>query len=247
MSNEKEPFVLYNYLLYFWKKKYWFLLIPAITICVSFLPSTLLFKGDPYKGTGLVYTGSVDSRDLTTPENIKAKFSGLEYPMVITVPVKEQVKFTIEGNDRVAIEGELNSVLQEFEQLLIENYNSRLSTTQEILMSLEERQEILEETIGYYRNELQNLDQNIEELGNIGEYLIWAEGNLAEVMSESKKVSNNLVFFEKPYILNVSVEETKSYLVESAIVGFILGMFLTVLWLILLKYLFDARRYYSHD
>jgi archaellum component FlaC len=244
MREEKKRFVLYEYLMYFWKRKHYFLIVPIITMLLVGGAVYFLKKDMPYTGQAVVYTGGVTSPDLTRENNIAARFAD-EENLEIFVSSK-QVKFTKKGNSTNEVEQSLDRVTEKYEDDLIENFEGRLEASKVYLDSLDKRVIVLQKAIAGYNEELKKgLGQDQYE--DFTDLLIETEKELSEADATAHRMRSDIEFFEKevPKILSENVTKSKSYLKEGAAIGLILGLVLTVLLLALLKYLSEGRRYYN--
>ncbi|MFE8701703.1 hypothetical protein ACFYKX_13950 [Cytobacillus sp. FJAT-54145] len=250
MAEEKNKYVLYEYLLFFWKKKWFFLIIPAITT-VLVVGAIYAFNNDkPYTGKLLFYTGSLDSQDLTHPNNIMAKFNGeLKGTLDVFVSEKGQVKFTVKGDSQDEVESDMELVKQVYTTDLMANYQKRLDASMVHLELLEERVPALEAIIEDYKEKLLSEEETLapDELTSLSSLINETEEELTKAAERAHKMRGDIAFFEQPKVLSESVTKTKTYLKESIAVGVLLGLVLTVALLVLLKYLGFARRYYKHD
>ncbi|MGA5690543.1 hypothetical protein [Cytobacillus pseudoceanisediminis] len=244
MREEKKRFVLYEYLMYFWKRKHYFLIVPIITMLLIGGGVYFLKKDMPYTGQAVVYTGGVTSPDLTRENNIAAKFAD-EENLEIFVSSK-QVKFTKKGNSAKEVEQNLNNLSGKYVDDLIENYEGRLEKSTVYLNSLEKRVEVLNAAIEKYNQDLEkDLDPDKYEL--LIDLFIETEKELSEADATANRMRSDLDFFvrEKPKVLSENVTQSKTYFKEGAAIGLILGLLLTVLLLALMKYLSEGRRYYN--
>ncbi|WP_264739660.1 hypothetical protein [Cytobacillus firmus] len=244
MREEKKRFVLYEYLMYFWKRKHYFLIVPIITMLLVGGGVYFLKKDMPYTGQAIVYTGGVTSPDLTREINIAARFPD-EENLEIFVSSK-QVKFTKIGNTENEVKDNLNRVTKKYEADLVENYKGRIETSEVYLDSLVKRVDVLKTAIEKYKKDLEkDLDPDKYEL--LIDLFIETEKELSEADATANRMRSDLDFFvrEKPNVLSVDVTQSKSYFKEGAAIGLILGLLLTVLLLALMKYLSEGRRYYN--
>ncbi|WJQ00132.1 hypothetical protein QT234_16280 [Geobacillus stearothermophilus] len=86
---------------------------------------------------------------------------------------------------------------------------------------------------------------NPEQFDDTSDLLVESENNLTEVMERVNRIRGNLAFYEMPAVLSETVAKSKTYTGQLAVIGLVLGLFVTVVWLTLWKYILDARRYYS--
>ncbi|WML46856.1 hypothetical protein RCG23_14555 [Neobacillus sp. PS3-34] len=249
MTEEKRPYVLYEYLLYFWKKKWFFVIIPLImAVLVAGAVYVMKSKGKPaYTGEASIYTGSISSKDLTNDENIKAKFLNIKNLDVI-VSEKGVVKFTITGKSKAQVQKSLDEVSSEYTDLLQKKADDQIATSNVYLTSLEDRVKALENASKHYQKKLDDPTTPPVEFSKLSDLIIETKKNRYDAEATAHRMRSDQVFFEKPKELTKTVHAKKTYIAQSVAIGIILGLVLTVALLILLKYLGDARRYYKqHD
>lgn len=244
LTAEKRPFVLYEYLRFFWQRKWWFLVVPLATIVLTVIAGRLLLQGEKYTGKAVVFTGSIDVKELTDPKNIEAKFPEVKN-LDVVVPEEQYVQITVKGDDEQDVSRELKLVVSEYSQELKRHSQERIDVTTKYLHALEERERALQQKVDYYSEQIQSGRLNPEQLNDISDLLVESENNLTEVMERVNRIRGNLVFYEKPAVLSETVAKSKTYTGQLMAVGLVLGLFLTVVWLVLWKYILDARRYYS--
>ncbi|EWG11460.1 hypothetical protein [Cytobacillus firmus] len=244
MREEKKRFVLYEYLMYFWKRKHYFLIVPIITMLLVGGAVYFLKKDMPYTGQALVYTGAITSPDLTRQNNIEATFED-EKNLEIVVTSK-QVKFVLKGENKKDIENRLGKITETYRGMLVEHFDERFQTSDVYVQSLNERVLVLEKAIESYKQELEKgLDHDQYE--DVTALLIETEKELTDAAATLNRMSSDLLFYkkEKPRVLTETVIQSKSYFKEGAAIGLVLGLVLTVLLLALMKYLSEGRRYYN--
>ncbi|MFT4414439.1 Wzz/FepE/Etk N-terminal domain-containing protein [Fredinandcohnia humi] len=249
MTAEKKQFVLYEYLMFFWKKKWFFLLFPIIFMLLGALVSQFVLKDDPYTGKATIYTGAITSKGLTDPVNVESKYADqLENPLSASVPQNNYVSIKITGTDRDSIEKDLDTVTTGIMKDLTGQYEIRYDITDTYIKSLEERVTALEEQSEKYNDLLVN-DGNltVEEIDYYTQVLIDTDEELTEVMSTLQRIKGDLAFFEAPSLASSNVGAADTYLKESLAIGVILGLLFALGFLMLWKYLFDAKRHYSHN
>jgi hypothetical protein len=245
LSAEKQRFVLYEYLLYFWNKKMMFLIIPPIVVLLTFLGAKLVLDNEKYTGRALVFTGTVNLKDLTNPDNIVAKFPHVKNELEVFVPEEKYVKFTLKGNDQKSVQEELDRIVTEYNKALQEHSQRRLDTTMTNLNWLEKQVKVLQTSIEHYNEKLDSQTLTAKQIESTTDLLVEAENALTETMEKVNDIRNNLVFYEKPAVLSETVAPSKSYTKEIIAIGLVLGVFLTFIVLTFMKYVFDARRYYQ--
>ena len=245
MREEKKQFVLYEYLMYFWKRKHYFLIVPIITMLLVGGAVYFLKKDMPYTGQALIYTGSVNSPDLTNPENILVKFDDEDQRNLdVIVSSKSNVKITKKGDTKEEVKTSLNNVTKTYTNELIANYNSRWNASNENYTNWKQREDALSEAIESYREDL-TIELPPVQYEGLKDLIIETDRELSDARKTVSRMKSDLQFFEKPKILSENVTKSKSYLKEGAAIGLILGLVLTVVLLALMKYLSEGRRYYN--
>lgn len=240
---EKQPFVLYDYLLYFWRKKIFFLIIPIITVVVAVGAVYMVKNEQPYTAVGRAYVGSLTEKTLTDPDNIKANLKGVK-DIDVFVSEKGQVKFVLRGESEAAVESELETIMDKYLEDLKKQYNIRLEASTVYLEDLERIAEKLTPEIELYKSELQNGDLNDSEYTDTTKLIISLESDLADAQKTAHKMRSDLVFFEEPKLYETEAHRTNNFVKEAAAVGIVLGLVFSVLVLMLMKYIGEARRYY---
>ncbi|WP_053368292.1 hypothetical protein [Bacillus sp. FJAT-27245] len=243
---EQKKYVLYEYLSYFWKRKWLFVIIPLAT-AVLIAAAVYILKADSrgYIAEGKVFTGSVTDRELTDPDVIEAKYQdvkGLEPPFVSE---KGKVKFTVKAKSKAEAEQVLDQVTKQYLSDLEKHANLRIDITSEQLAVLQKRADVLESNLTFYNERV--ADENMD-LTREKDYLELIGKSLDEqtrASDRANKMIGDIKLFSMPQILPYEIHQTKSYIPESLAIGIILGLILTVAILALMKYLSDARKFYK--
>lgn len=243
LSGENRRFVLYEYLIYFWKKKWLFLLIPVV-VTLAFVGGVILFKDDPaYTGKILYFTGSVKRDDLTHPNNIKAIFEGKlgSQTFDVFVSEKSQIRFKLMDDSKEKINKDMDTIIKTYGESLKKQSDIQIEETKNYADALEKRTKTLEKSIKYYKD---NLDQSTDD--SIIELIIKSEEELSKASERAYKLRKDLVFYEEPKLLSQEVTRTNNYVKESIIIGVLIGFVLSVAFLSLLKYLEEAKAGLKH-
>lgn len=244
LTAEKQRFVLYEYLRYFWEKKWWFFIIPPATAIVAFLAVQLLLHHTNYTGKAVIFTGSINLKDLTNPDNIMAELPKVQNNVDIVVPEEKYVKITIKGDNEKSVQQDLHTIVADYNEKLQKHSNERLDVTNKYLQALDGRIKALETTINHYDGKLQSSSLTPQQIESATDVIVAAQKELTETMETANRIRGDLVFYEKPSVLSEVVAPSKSYAKEAVVSGLVFGVFLTFLFLMLMKYVVDARRYY---
>jgi hypothetical protein len=240
LTGEKQKFVFYEYLLFFWKKKFWFLIVPLAMALISVLAGQLFLHKYNYTGQALIFTGSINQKSLTDPKNIEAKFH-VKNALDVVVPEEKYIKITLKGDDKTSVQNELRKIVSKYNHELQRHSKQRLDATHTRLHELGDEINHLQQVIKQYDEKLDSQQLTPGDLKNT----VKAEEILADRTDKASRISNDLLFYEKPSVLSESVSKSKTYIGQLIAVGVVLGIFLTFIMLILMKYVLDARRYYQ--
>lgn len=245
LTEEKEKFVLYQYLQYFWQKKWYFLIVPLIITVIVVSTVYLLTEDKPYAGQVLFYTGSIDSQELEHPNNVIANFDETMVKNIdVFVSEKGQVKFKLIGDTREELQQYVNEIVNVYSKKLEDAAKLRIDVTNEKLKSVEERVAVLRNSVKTYTEKLSSENLTIAEVEAFTNVLTVTEQELSMQESSAYSMRSDLALFEQPKLLSTSVHEDNNYVKESLAIGIILGLLCTVILLMLMKYIMDARKYY---
>lgn len=246
MAEEKKTFVLYEYLLYFWRRKWFFVIIPLIvTILVA--GAVYVLKNDKkFTGTALVYTGNVDSKELTNDKLLEGRYQDEKNPPEVKVSESRIVKFTVKGDSKEEVQQDLDNMMQDYSQALQASAKKKIDVTTHLLNPINERVKTLTASLEMYNRKLDEAASVVDNT-ELTDLITKSDDKLTETTERSYKLSGDIELFEYPKVVTKSVGPSKTYLKESIAIGVILGLVLTVALLMLMKYLFDARRYYNHN
>lgn len=245
---EQKRFALYEYLVFFWKKKIFFLIIPILFMLLGFGASYVIPKDGKYVGNATVFTGSIKQKALTNPSNVVATY-GKDVHGVIDAYVSSEsyVKIKIFDDNKERLEKDLQKMAAGVEQGLVDSYNLRYKTTEDIIKNNETTFAQLNDVITVSNERLASEDLTIEETEEITTLLEKSEADAAKAQTSIQSMKTDLAFFEKPGIVSQEVGVTNTYKVELTLAGLVLGIIAAILFLMLWKYINEARRYFKHD
>lgn len=242
---EEKKYILYEYLSYFWKRKWLFAIIPLVT-AVLVAAAVYIVKSDSrgYTAEGKVFVGSVNQTELTDPDIVEAKYQDVK-DLDIFVSEKGKMKFTVEAKSKSGAERALDQVRKQYFADLEKNANTRIDLTTQYLASLDDRLDSLNASLASYKEKIKNPELQYDELKAYTDLIRDSEDVRTRTAERANKMRGDLELFSQPQILPYEVHKAKSYIPESIAIGIILGLILTVALLALMKYLSDARRYYK--
>jgi hypothetical protein len=247
MEENKKRFILYEYLLYFWKKKYYFIMIPLLTavLCVGIV-YLLKYDGD-YKVTATVFTGSVNTKELTDPQQLEFQYKEVNPSLKVSVPRNDYLQFTLTGKDKKQLNEDIETITNDSYRKLDDKSTDLINKSSVIIEKADKHAESLEVTIEKYKDDLLSFEGTSYEYEELAELISEQESIYFYSLELAHEKRNKLAFHEEPRKLDIEFQQSKTYWKESIIVGILIGLVLTVGLLMLMKYIEEARRNYRHD
>ncbi|KZZ85022.1 hypothetical protein [Bacillus sp. SJS] len=243
---EKRDY-LYEYLMYFWKKKWLIVGIPVVAAILAYGLSIAVSKG--YEGKANFYTSTTKSDYLTDPELLESVYQEkFGDKLKIEVLGQSKVEFSVKGKDKASVEDLLNKASEEYNAELLKEYNERYALTENKQKKYEKRLESVEKSYSVMSDKIQsdNGNLNSEELTILADAVSKEEKLISDYDDSIEGNKTDLLLFKEPKMLSKEVAKQDNNAKANAIVGFILGLFLTLLGLMLAKYIGDARRAEIH-
>jgi hypothetical protein len=240
--HEEKRFVLYDYLVFFWNKKWLFLLLPLITLVLAFVLSIL--QPIEYQGRTILFTGDLKGSE-TDPEVIKYLYKDDTKGENLSVEVFErgQLVFTVTGDDPSKVKDSISKISQKHFGVLNEEYDEIIHETEEGIKPKEKHLDSLNELTAIYKEQLTNGTLSPEEQSRLTELQLAS----IEVEQQINKMNKDIALYEKPQKLDTTVVESGRNQMPILVLGLVSGLFLSLLTLILWKYIEEARRYRKND
>lgn len=242
MREDKRRYVFYEYLLFFWKKKIWFIILPVILILIAIGLSA--FQKATFSGNSTVYIGDVKISELTKPDVLAADYideneeNGTNSSITA---VTGKITFHVNGKNKTNVENRLNELTDKYIKEMTEKYDE--------LLSLEK------EKVRVYGNQVDQKSKRVKELEEISlglegleqqryQYMIEYQNGLIADYEEKKNLADSEVQnFEEPRVIKKEVIENKESTSSNVIIALLGGLFLSLVLLTFWKYIDDARRY----
>ncbi|MBO0962872.1 hypothetical protein J1P26_24680 [Neobacillus sp. MM2021_6] len=240
MSDGRERFVLYEYLMFFWKKKWLVVALPLLGIVAGLAIG--LVKETPYVGNLPYYTGEVTKPDLVIKELIKNNLPEEISDKVDIVPGQNMVTFVSHSADQEEIKEIFTRIEKDYGKRLEDNSDVQLKKLNDNLAKRKEQENNLDEMINNYSEEIENtgLDKDTKRGNSIQPLYKKFLDLTQEIYQLDDKVSN----FTKAQRLDSMIVKEKTNTTSNILVGFIIGLFLSLCLVTLWKYILDARRGY---
>ncbi|MRX72164.1 hypothetical protein GJU40_08370 [Bacillus lacus] len=243
-----KRYALYEYLVFFWKKKWLLILIPVIAAALVYALSAFAASG--YEGKAVFYTSSTKLDSLTSPEILKADLSQkLGHKIEADVLSKSRMRLSMSGGSEAEIEEAFSQAVEDYEKELLEDYRTRYDFTEENIGNAQDTLADAEEAYGIMIGVLRNSNESslTEEFAELAEATALTLDNVSSERTKIKNMSTDLLFFEEPRLISSEIEKNDSNALANSILTFVISLFLTVLGLMLAKYILDARRGQLHD
>jgi hypothetical protein len=249
VEENKKRFILYEYLVYFWKKKYYFIIVPLLTaiLCVGIV--YLLKHDSNYKVSTTVYVGSINLDTLTHPEILEFQYKDTNPTLDVSVPENDFLEFTLTGKNKTKLKDDIDSISKQALEGLDAQVKIRMEDISATsIKEAEDRVKSIKDSLEMYKDYLLSINEFTFE-GSPFKYdkLADMEGEYTEALQEIDDKNNSFAFFEEPQKLGLEIQPPKTYWKESIIVGILVGLVLTFGLLMLMKYIEEARRHYKHD
>jgi hypothetical protein len=244
VEENKKRFILYEYLVYFWKKKFYFIIVPLLTAILSVGIVYLLKYDGNYKVTATVFTGALDYRhELTDTELLEKQYEKINTSIKVEVHPDNYLRFTLIGENK-------DQLIEDVKEISGKSYNALYKDAQDKLKDVNEKETEYESLnadvkliLNEHKDNILSLEDSEDKYYALAE-LISAQ---TDILYTLNKIENAQDFFEEPQKLGLEIQPPKTYWKESTIVGILVGLVLTVGLLMLMKYIEEARRNYRHD
>ncbi|HWJ76488.1 MAG TPA: hypothetical protein VNR61_00235 [Niallia sp.] len=242
MKEDKRRYVFYEYLLFFWKKKIWFIILPVILILLAIGLSA--FQKVTYSGNSTVYIGDVKISELTKPDVLAGYYidekeeNGTNSNITA---VTGKITFHVNGEKKTNVENRLNELTDKYIKEMMAKYDELLSLEKEKVRLYSEQVEKKSARV----KELQDFSLSLEGLeGQRYQYMI---DNLDGLISDYEEklilAQYEVKNFEEPKVIKKEVTENKESTSSNVIIALLGGLFLSLVLLTFWKYIEDARRY----
>jgi Chain length determinant protein len=240
--HEEKRFVLYDYLVFFWNKKLWFLILPLITLGLAFLIS--MMQPVQYQGRTILYTGDLKGSE-TDPEVIKHQYKNdvKDNNLAVEVFERGQLVFTVTGSNSAEVNNDISSITKKHYKVLDEEYDEIISRTENGMETKEQHLDSLNKLTALYTKQMEEDTLSSEEESRMTELQIVAK-EIEQQIDNNKK---DIAMYEKPQKLDTTVVESGRNQKPILALGLVAGLFLSLISLVLWKYIEDARRYRKND
>jgi hypothetical protein len=243
LSKDNERFVLYEYLLFYWRKKWFLLPLPIIFILLAIVYSYI--QDRPFVGQATIYMGAVEKDSLTQADLVKKNLEqqfNLDQPSFFVTQNNDRIILNLIGNNKNEIEESLKTISEAYKEDLTVVYEKNKALQKEHIAILKEKINSLKNSISRYKNLLEDETLNPTLERRYFDLLQEDENRLVEYIDYMNEEQTELLNLEKPQVVDLKVTQQKSYLSSNLLIAVVLGCFLSLLFIALWKYISDARR-----
>lgn len=241
MSDQKE-YVFYKNLKFFWEKKWVLLIVPIIISLIAAAFS--LFSDREYIGKAVFYTSTIDKADLTVPAHMNEKYKvhNSDLEAVFSVLQSKRVQIKVVGDNQNDVSEELKQLSNVYLTDLEKEYQHRYDLTQETINEYQEKLDDSEKHLNKYYAAIEAVEDEVVPDTELLSALATKEQIIYEYLTKINRMETDLVFFEEPKLLDETITQSDNYLVQNTVISFVLSFFLTLLGLMLWRYIREARR-----
>ncbi|MCM3410112.1 hypothetical protein [Metabacillus litoralis] len=243
MSEQKE-YLFYKNLKFIWSKKWILLIIPIV---IALIVSAVSLLGDrEYVGKAVYYTSTLDEKELTDPDFMEPKYiTGTEdVEIKFSVVSRGKVQIKVVGDNKEEVQSKLTSLGTQYFEDLQGSYNFIYEETEKSLKNYQENLEIVEplnEKIIEATEALEGQEISDKYIELLNSAVINQE-LLLEYENGVYRKTVDLKMFDEPELLSEEITKSDNYLVQNMVISFALSFFLTLLGIMLWRYIREARR-----
>ncbi|HZH62230.1 MAG TPA: hypothetical protein VEY70_22225 [Metabacillus sp.] len=243
MSEQKE-YLFYKNLEFIWRKKWTLLIIPII---IALIVSAFSFFGSrEYVGKAIYYTSSLKLDNLTDSDLLNEKYTtdteNVEADFSVISGRRVQIK--VVGDNKNDVQSKLTSLGNKYFEDLQENYNFLYTETEKSLKNYEQNLENVKPLNEKYDNALKAMEG--QEISDAYLELLNSAVSMKELILEYEngayRKNVDLTLFEEPKLVSKEITKSDNYLVQNMVISFALSFFLTLLGIMLWRYIREARR-----
>jgi hypothetical protein len=236
---KKNQYVFYEYLHFFWKKK---IVLFAIPVVVALIALVYTFsKPDVYRGEVTVFTSSIGKDSLTHPDLIKSNYTGKINDSAIknfnVNATTGRVLFTFTGTNKEEIKRASETIEKDYLPKLNKAFEEKKSI-------LEDQVAIYELAVKEYEAKVTLLEKKAEQDTLTIEDLNFKNDSDSTVIyfEDLKSARLDLKELDPPKILSKSIAKSNNYLGSNLLVSILFGFILSILTIMVWKYILDARK-----
>lgn len=237
MTEERNSYVLFDYLYYFWKNKKWLFVIPGTFMIVGLLIG--LFQPTTYTGDARIPVNETNP-NLVEPDIVQNRYGKLlpedmKTGFTVTVPQMKRIQLVLTGQDENQVKQEFDKVITQYQVDLKKSYEERLQIVSKYLDAQEDNAESMSKTLTKLEKVTGDNKEDLQALLKGQSDMFYANEQVELLRNDRKNLEQE---FEP---VNVNFKRNPSPIVPNIIIALALGLLLTVAGLMLKKYISDAK------
>lgn len=237
MSDGRDKFILYEYLMFFWRKKWVVLVLPLLGILIPIILGFV--KEPPFVGNLTYYTGDIAKEELINLDLIKNDLPQSIKNKATVVKGEKTISFVSTSQNQNEIRDIFTKVDSNYGKRLESSSEDDLKIQKDYLKKLKSQSENLEVSLKNYQEKVHDPKFNIKP----GDFAMIQklEKNLYDSVHVQEDMIKN---YQKPEKVSMTIGQQNKFTKSNILVGFIVGLFLSFCLVTLWKYILDAKRVY---
>lgn len=240
MSDGRDKFILYEYLMFFWRKKWVVLVLPLLGILIPIILGFV--KEPPFVGNLTYYTGDIADDGLINQDLIKKDLpQGIKNKATV-VKGEKTISFVSTSQNQNEIRDIFSKVDSNYGKRLEGFADKDLKLKKDSLKTLKSQRNNLKVSLNNYKEKIDDPkfanDIKIGYFGLIPKMEKVVLDNDQAIYVQEDKILN----YQKPEKVSMTIGHQNKFTKSNILVGFILGLFLSFCLVTLWKYILDAKR-----
>lgn len=242
---ENEKYTIYQYLHYLWAKKSVIIGFTILSLLAGFAYSS--FQTKEYVGKATIFTGNAKNDRLSKKPSIEGTYKKilpkeLSSTISASIPTNFHVAIEIKGKDKKQVEKGIQDVATQYEKDLETRFNAQYNSKKEYVESLDQKVKLLEKRSELYDQLLVDPNTQKSDVGNYLDEMLKIEENQRNNKANLAKAKNDFAIMEKPEVVSVTTSLGSSNTLRTTALAGALGFQLILIFLVMWKYILNARR-----
>lgn len=243
MSEQKE-YLFYKNLKFIWSKRWILLIIPIV---ISLIVSAFsFFGGREYVGKAVYYTSTLKKSTLTDPDLMEIEYiTGTENVEIdFSVVSSGKVQIKVVGDNKEDVQSKLTSLGTQYFEDLQEHYDTLYTLTENSKNAYEQNLQKVEplDEKGEKALEAKEGQEGSDEYIELYNSVVLNQELIKDYEDGAYRKAADLDKFVEPKLLSEEITKSDNYLVQNMVISFALSFFLTLLGIMLWRYIREARR-----
>lgn len=235
-------YVLYEHLRFFREKKWILIILPILVATFALIGSILYEKQSEVSGSATIYYGSVSEPVLTDPVLLQKKYEEKYPDATIELNRNRYMTFKYQGDSPNDVEQTLEKITKNYKENLDEVYQEEEESLTSYKSQVDKRLIAVDNLLVSLEEQVENEQLSAEKQAELSLSRYELETKLDELQKTMRDIEQNQENLEEPDIINVTVSKNDQDWPQWVIAGYIFGLLIALGWLVLWKYLIEARR-----